>query len=150
MVSAGHRSGYRNFLSVPSCTCMAILSILMKSRCHRFSSHIISVFIGCALWKIEIIKQTELLRYALPFQVISGGWCSDEVLVLITECTLCRRGSTEANVRRHNGFYATPPETLRTNQRIAEHGAPLSKLRFNVLFVLPTAESRSIITEFGF
>ena len=108
MVSAGHRSGYRNFLSVPSCTCMAILSILMKSRCHRFSSHIISVFIGCALWKIEIIKQTELLRYALPFQVISGGWCSDEVLVLITECTLWRRGSTEANVRRHNGFYTTP------------------------------------------
>ena len=63
-------------------------------------------------------------------------------------CTLWRRGSTEANVRRHNGFYATPPETLRTNQRIAERGASLGKIRFNVLFVLPTAESRSLITEF--
>ena len=63
------------------------------------------------------------------------------------ECTLWRKGSTEANVRRHNGFYATPPKTLRTNQRIAEHDASLSKLRFNVLFVLPTAEARSIITE---
>ena len=74
---------------------------------------------------------------------------NDDTLKTATwKCTLWRRGSTEANVRRHNVFYATPPETLHTNQRLGEHGASLGKLRFNVLFVLSTAESRSIITDF--
>ena len=35
----------------------------------------------------------------------------------MTEMYIMARQKTEANVRRHNGFYATPPEALCSNEQ---------------------------------